>query len=145
MPALTDLKIVMIEDDEGHARLIQKNLRRAGIENEIVPFTTGAPALEYLLGPDGDGLANKERPHVVLLDLSLPDMNGAYILQTVKKNESLRRSPVFVLTTSDEKSQVDRCYSLGCSSYIVKPVDYEAFSQTIHDLGSLLKNIKISD
>lgn len=77
MATATQITIVMIEGDEGHARLIERNLRRAGIEDEIIPFTTGAPALEYLLGPDGTGAANHDRLFVLLLDLSLPDMHGA--------------------------------------------------------------------
>ncbi len=134
--------IVMIEDDEGHARLIERHLRRAGIDDEIVPFTTGAPALDYLLGPDGTGAANHDRPFVLLLDLSLPDMHGAHILQMVKKNQNLQHSPVVVLTTTDDKYEVDRCYSLGCNSYVVKPINYEAFGQAIQNLGALLKTMK---
>lgn len=142
MAMSTQMIIVMIEDDEGHARLIERHLRRAGIDDEIVPFTTGAPALEYLLGPDGTGAANHDRPFVLLLDLSLPDMHGAHILQTVKKNRNLQHSPVVVLTTTDDKYEVDRCYSLGCDSYVVKPINYEAFGQAIQSLGELLKSMK---
>jgi CheY-like chemotaxis protein len=142
MATATQITIVMIEDDEGHARLIERNLRRAGIEDEIIPFTTGAPALEYLLGPDGTGAANHDRPFVLLLDLSLPDMHGAHILQTVKKNLNLQHSSVVVLTTTDDKYEVDRCYSLGCNSYVVKPINYEAFGQAIESLGALLKSLK---
>ncbi len=142
MAISTQMIIVMIEDDEGHARLIERHLRRAGIDDEIVPFTTGAPALEYLLGPDGTGAANHDRPFVLLLDLSLPDMHGAHILQTVKKNRNLQHSPVVVLTTTDDKYEVDRCYSLGCDSYVVKPINYEAFGHAIQSLGELLKTMK---
>lgn len=142
MAMSTQMIIVMIEDDEGHARLIERHLRRAGIDDEIVPFTTGAPALEYLLGPDGTGAANHDRPFVLLLDLSLPDMHGAHILQMVKKNRNLQHSPVVVLTTTDDKYEVDRCYSLGCDSYVVKPINYEAFGHAIQSLGELLKAMK---
>jgi len=142
MAMSTQITIVMIEDDEGHARLIERHLRRAGIDDEIVPFTTGAPALDYLLGPDGTGAANHDRPFVLLLDLSLPDMHGAHILQTVKKNRNLQHSPVVVLTTTDDKYEVDRCYSLGCDSYVVKPINYEAFGQAIQSLGALLKTMR---
>lgn len=142
MVTSTQITIVMIEDDEGHARLIERHLRRAGIEDEIVPFTTGAPALEYLLGPDGTGAAHHDRPLVLLLDLSLPDMHGAHILQMVKKNQHLQHSPVVVLTTTDDKYEVERCYSLGCNSYVVKPINYEAFGQAIQSLGELLKSMK---
>jgi CheY-like chemotaxis protein len=75
--------IVMVEDDEGHARLIEKNIRRAGVANEIVPFTNGTDALAFLMGPDGTGLVNKGRQLLVLLDLNLPDMTGIDILEKV--------------------------------------------------------------
>lgn len=66
-----EVTIVMIEDDEGHARLIEKNVRRAGVNNEIVPFTLGAMALDYILGENRDGLVSKDRYLLVLLDLNL--------------------------------------------------------------------------
>ncbi len=142
MTTTARITIIMVEDDEGHARLIERNLRRAGIDDEIMPFTTGAPALEYLLGSDGTGAAHQDRAFVLLLDLSLPDMHGAHILQTVKRNRNLQHSPVVVLTTTDDKYEVDRCYSLGCNSYVVKPINYEAFGEAIRNLGALLKTMK---
>src|ERR1700710_184680 len=93
--------IVMVEDDEGHATLIERNIRRAGVNNEIVPFTNGTAALEYLLGKDGKGEGHHHRSLLVLLDLNLPDMMGVDILAKIKGNEHLRRSPVVVLTTTD--------------------------------------------
>ena len=68
--------IVMIEDDEGHARLIERNIRRSGINNEIVPFTNGTAAVDYLFGEDGTGASRKGEALLVLLDLNLPDMTG---------------------------------------------------------------------
>ncbi len=127
--------IVMIEDDEGHARLIEKNIRRAGVNNEIVPFTTGAEALIYLLGRDGSGKVSAGRQLLVLLDLNLPDMTGIDILKKLKDNEHTRRSPVVVLTTTDDSREIQRCYDLGANVYITKPVDYDGFSNAIRQLG----------
>lgn len=127
--------IVMIEDDEGHARLIEKNIRRAGVNNEIIPFTTGAEALTYLLGRDGSGEASAGRQLLVLLDLNLPDMTGIDILKKLKDNEHTRRSPVVVLTTTDDSREIQRCYDLGANVYITKPVDYDGFSNAIRQLG----------
>jgi CheY-like chemotaxis protein len=127
--------IAMIEDDEGHARLIDKNLRRAGVHNEIVPLTDGASAIAFLFGPDGSGLVNKGRPLLILLDLNLPDMSGIDILKRIKENEHLRVSPVVVLTTTDDTSEIHRCYDLGCNVYITKPVDYEKFAHAIQQFG----------
>src|SRR5690606_13007374 len=100
--------IVMVEDDEGHARLIEKNIRRAGVANEIVAFANGTDALTFLLGDDGSGLVNKGRQVLVLLDLNLPDMTGIDILEKVKGNEHTRRSPVVVLTTTDDQREIQR-------------------------------------
>ncbi|MGH6876749.1 MAG: response regulator [Rhizomicrobium sp.] len=127
--------IVMIEDDEGHARLIERNIRRAGVNNEIVPFHTGAEALEYLLGEEGNGSIHAHRALLVLLDLNLPDMAGVDILARIKGNEHLRLSPVVVLTTTDDQREIQRCYDLGANVYITKPVDYEAFANAIRQLG----------
>ncbi len=132
------VKIVMIEDDLGHAKLIEKNIRRANINNEIKHFADGGTALDYLFSPEV--LANG--PMLILLDLNLPDMSGIDILQRVKADDRLKRAPVVVLTTTDDKVEIDRCYDLGCNVYITKPVDYEAFSAAIRQLGLFLSVIQ---
>jgi CheY-like chemotaxis protein len=129
------VSIVMIEDDEGHARLIERNVRRAGVNNEITTFTSGTAALDYLLGPDGSGEVNAKRSILILLDLNLPDMTGVDILAKVKSNAHLRRSPVIVLTTTDDQREIQRCYDLGANVYITKPVDYDNFANAIRQLG----------
>ena len=133
----------MIEDDEGHARLIEKNIRRAGINNEIFHFADGGAALEYLLnhanGPKLNG------PALILLDLNLPDMSGIDILAKVKGDEALKRTPVVVLTTTDDKVEIERCYDLGCNVYITKPVNYESFADAIRQLGLFLSVIQVPD
>lgn len=137
--------IIMIEDDEGHARLIEKNIRRAGVANEIVPFTNGTDALTYLFGEDGTGAANQGRQLLVLLDLNLPDMTGIDILERVKANEHTRRSPVVVLTTTDDQREIQRCYDLGANVYITKPVDYEGFAHAIKQLGLFFSVMQIPE
>jgi CheY-like chemotaxis protein len=137
------VQIVMIEDDEGHARLIEKNIRRAGVTNPISPFSNGTDAVNFLFGPDGSGLVNKGRPLLVLLDLNLPDMTGVDILQQVKTNEHLKRVPVVVLTTTDDAAEIQRCYDLGCNVYITKPVNYENFANAIRQLGLFFSVIQV--
>ncbi|KQN70072.1 response regulator [Devosia sp. BK] len=137
--------IIMIEDDEGHARLIEKNIRRAGVANQIVPFTNGTEALAYLLGPDGTGAVNKGRQLLVLLDLNLPDMTGIDILEKVKGNEHTKRSPVVVLTTTDDQREIQRCYDLGANVYITKPVDYDGFANAIRQLGLFFSVMQIPE
>jgi CheY-like chemotaxis protein len=138
------VNIVMIEDDEGHARLIEKNIRRAGIANPVHHFLDGTSALEFLYqdpkGPVRNG------PSLILLDLNLPDMSGTDILAQIKAEGSpLRRAPVVVLTTTDDKVEIQRCYDLGCNVYITKPVNYENFADAIRQLGLFLSVIQVPD
>ncbi|MBM3928291.1 MAG: response regulator, partial [Sphingomonadales bacterium] len=127
MNAHQSVTIVMIEDDEGHARLIEKNIRRAGINNEIRHFTDGTTALDYMFN-DAQGPA-LNGPALILLDLNLPDMSGTDILAKVKaEGSAVKRTPVVVLTTTDDKVEIQRCYDLGCNVYITKPVNYENFA-----------------
>jgi len=137
------VEIVMIEDDEGHARLIEKNIRRAGVNNRITPFANGTEAVKYLFGADGSGVANRNKPILVLLDLNLPDMTGVDILKRVKTNDHLKRVPVVVLTTTDDAVEIQRCYDLGCNVYITKPVNYENFANAIRQLGLFFSVIQV--
>ncbi len=137
--------IVMVEDDEGHARLIEKNIRRAGVNNEIIPFTDGTSALEYVLGADGSGEASARRHLLVLLDLNLPDMTGVDILAKVKANRHTRRSPVVILTTTDDQREIQRCYDLGANVYITKPVNSESFANAIRQLGLFFSVMQIPE
>ena len=137
------VNIVMIEDDEGHARLIEKNIRRAGINNPIRHFTDGTSALKYLYeDPNGPALNG---PALILLDLNLPDMSGIDILAKIKGDNPLKRTPVVVLTTTDDKIEIQRCYDLGCNVYITKPVNYESFADAIRQLGLFLSVIQVPD
>jgi CheY-like chemotaxis protein len=129
------VSIIMIEDDEGHARLIEKNIRRAGVNNEIIPFADGTSALKHLLGEDGSGEASSGRQLLILLDLNLPDMTGIDILEKLKSNNHTKRSPIVVLTTTDDSREIQRCYDLGANVYITKPVNYEGFANAIRQLG----------
>lgn len=135
--------IVMIEDDEGHARLIERNIRRAGVTNEIIPFANGNSALEFLLGADGSGIANAGRALLVLLDLNLPDTTGVAILEKLKSNPHLKRSPVVILTTTDDEREIQRCYDLGANVYITKPVNYEGFAHAIRQLGLFVSVMQV--
>lgn len=135
--------IVMVEDDEGHARLIEKNIRRAGVTNEIVAFANGTDALNYLLGHD------RSRTHghqlLLLLDLNLPDMSGVEILEKVKNNTHTKRVPVVVLTTTDDEREIQRCYDLGANVYITKPVNYDGFANAIRQLGLFVSVMQVPE
>jgi CheY-like chemotaxis protein len=145
---LTDgqpVTIIMIEDDEGHARLIEKNIRRAGVSNQIIPFTDGTSALNYLFGADGSGEDSARRQLLILLDLNLPDMTGVDILEKIKNNTHTRRSPVVVLTTTDDQREIQRCYDLGANVYITKPVDYDGFANAIRQLGLFFSVMQVPE
>ncbi|WP_407154159.1 response regulator [Bradyrhizobium sp. STM 3557] len=135
--------IIMIEDDEGHARLIERNIRRSGVNNEIIPFTNGTDAVTYLFGPDGSGFVHKGQALLILLDLNLPDMTGIDILRQVKENKFLKSAPVVILTTTDDSQEIKRCYELGCNVYITKPVNYESFANAIRQLGLFFSVIQV--
>ena len=100
--------IIMIEDDEGHARLIEKNIRRAGVSNEIIAFGTGAAALDFLFGAEEKSRLRSSSSRLILLDLNLPDMTGIDILSRLKADDHTRRLPVIVLTTTDDKVEIQR-------------------------------------
>ena len=135
--------IVMVEDDEGHARLIERNIRRAGVNNEIVPFANGTDALAFLLGQDGSGEVSAKSALLILLDLNLPDMTGVDILTKVKSNNHLKRTPVVILTTTDDQREIQRCYDLGANVYITKPVNYDNFANAIRQLGLFLSVMQV--
>ena len=137
------VSIIMIEDDEGHARLIEKNIRRAGVNNEIIPFENGTEALTFLFGADGSGEVSSGRHLLILLDLNLPDMTGIDILEKVKSNVHTKRTPVVVLTTTDDSREIQRCYDLGANVYITKPVNYDGFANAIRQLGLFFSVIQV--
>ena len=138
-----EVAILLVEDDPGHARLIEKNLRRSNIANEIITVSDGQQALDYLFG-EGE-YVGKERPSplLVLLDLNLPVLDGYQVLQCMKADERTKYIPVIILTTTDDAREVSRCYELGCNVYVTKPVDYEQFSEAICKLGLFLSVVTI--
>ncbi|MGF6777515.1 response regulator [Paraburkholderia sp. GAS334] len=141
--------IILIEDDDGHATLVERNLRRAGLTNGFVRFADGQEALDYFFGePAGD--AASERPSrddlanfVVLLDLKMPRVDGFEVLRRLKEAPETAALPVIVLTTTDDPREIDRCYELGCNVYITKPVEYDAFIEAVRRLGFFLQVVKL--
>ncbi|HXZ08380.1 MAG TPA: response regulator, partial [Paraburkholderia sp.] len=130
--------IILIEDDDGHATLVERNLRRAGLTNGFIRLNDGQDALDYFFGvPAASTLANPAasgRPSrdeianfVVLLDLKMPRVDGFEVLRRLKESPATSALPVIVLTTTDDPREIDRCYELGCNVYITKPVEYDAF------------------
>jgi len=144
--AYRHVTILMIEDDEGHARLIERNIRRAGVNNEIVHVADGQSAMRALregVVESREGVAPLRKPTLVLLDLNLPDMSGITILEYMKNDPALKMVPVIVLTTTDDEREIERCYELGANVYITKPVDYQQFAMAISRLGLFLSVIQV--
>ncbi|KAA1005518.1 response regulator [Paraburkholderia panacisoli] len=154
------VSIVLIEDDDGHATLVERNLRRAGISNQFLRFRDGQQALDYFFGAQpadvdavggspASAMANASTARenltnfVVLLDLKMPRVDGFEVLRRLKESPSTAAVPVIVLTTTDDPREIARCYELGCNVYICKPVEYDAFIEAVRRLGFFLQVVKL--
>jgi CheY-like chemotaxis protein len=138
-----EVVVLIVEDDDGHARLIEKNLRRACINNEILRFADGQQILDFLFRR-GEGRQREDcAPYLLLLDIRIPKIDGVEVLRQIKQDEELRKIPVIMLTTTDDPREVDACHRLGCSHYIVKPVEYDKFSAALGQLGLFLKIVQV--
>jgi CheY-like chemotaxis protein len=134
--------ILLVEDDPGHVLLIEKNLRRAGVLNEIIKLDDGGKAVDYLFSEGEYADCENPAPLLILLDMNLPVLSGLQVLQRIKADERTRRIPVVMLTTTDSPQEIDKCYDLGCNIYIVKPVNYVKFSEAIRNLGLFLSTVR---
>ena len=138
--------IMLVEDDEGHLLLIRENLRAGGVVNDVLEMRDGQQALDYLYrrGEYQDS-AKSPRPGLILLDIKMPKVDGFTLLEKVKADPQLRLIPVLMLTSTDDQTEVNRCYTLGASSYIVKPVRYEDFQAQLRALGLYLDIVGLPD
>jgi CheY-like chemotaxis protein len=132
------IDIIMVQDDAGHARLIEAALRQAGIMHTIHHCIDGTSALAYIAG-------ERQGPALILLDLDLPDIRGEDVLRRIKGEPRLRRMPVVVLTASDDRQAINRCYDLGCNIYMAKPIDHDQLTDAIRQLGLFLAVIQMPD
>ncbi len=137
--------ILLVEDDAGHAVLIEKNLRRAGIANRILKLDSGRKAVDFLLKQGAYVGDDQPAPLLLLLDLNLPELDGYQVLSIIKKDDRTRTIPVVILTTTDNPHEVARCYALGCNVYITKPVEYDEFSDAIRRMGLFLSIVRIPE
>jgi CheY-like chemotaxis protein len=145
MNVTKEVVILIADDDPGHIRLIEKNLTRAGLHNAIERFQNGQEVLDFLFGRNGD---RKRQPHgayLLLLDVRMPQVDGVEVLRQLKADPELRKIPVSMLTTTDDPREVSRCHELGCSNYIVKPVDYDKFAEAITQLGLFISLVQVPE
>lgn len=138
-----EVVILLAEDDEGHAGLIRKNLTRTGLVNEILHFKDGQEIMDFLLQTGNGCKRQSGAAYVLLLDISMPKLDGVEVLTQMKADPELRKIPVIMITTTDDPKEVERCHALGCSSYITKPVQYESFVNAIRQLGLFLAVVQV--
>lgn len=128
--------VMLVEDNLDHAELIRRTLATHRVANRIRHFTDGQSALDYLFRRAAYvDPADSPRPHMILLDLRLPRVDGLEVLKTLKASEELRHIPVVVLTTSDADRDVTSAYQHHVNSYLVKPIGFEEFMQLMDHLG----------
>jgi len=133
--------ILLVEDDLGHAKLIQKNLKRANIRNNIIHLSDGQEALDFFFNNDDD--CKSEKALLILLDLNLPKVSGYEVLTKLKESEQTRNIPVVMLTTTSDDTEIKKCYDMGCNVFVTKPIDYENFAKAIERLGLFLSVVQI--
>ena len=137
-----EVVILIAEDDPGHASLIKKNLKRAGISNKIIHFTDGQQVLDFILQNKTEDEFT-EKSYLLLLDIRMPKVDGVEVLRQIKQDQELKKIPVIMITTTDDPKEVNACHKLGCSTYIVKPIDYEQFIRAIRQLGLFLSVVEV--
>jgi len=128
-------QILLAEDSASDAELTMEALKESNLVNEIIWVKDGAEALDFLFSRGAYEGRSEGNPALVLLDLKMPRVDGLEVLERMKSSENLRRIPVAILTSSREESDLVRGYDLGVNSYVVKPVDFEAFIRTVSRLG----------
>lgn len=134
--------ILLAEDDDGHAQLVQRNLERAGLLNGFLRVRDGQELLDCLKSRGESHSQTLDDALVILLDINMPRIDGIEALRQIKANPETHRIPVIMLTTTDDPREIDRCYELGCNVYITKPVEYDGFIDAIRRLGLFLQIVR---
>ncbi|MDO8281901.1 MAG: response regulator [Thermodesulfovibrionia bacterium] len=138
-----DAIILIAEDDEGHAGLLTKNFRRAGVRNKTILFNDGEETLNFFFGKGKGPHVQMGSSYVLILDIRMPKVNGIEVLRLLKEDEKLGVIPVIMFTTTFDSATVRKCHDLGCSKYLIKPTEYEKFIETIKQLGILITAMEV--
>ena len=138
------MTILIAEDNAGHFQLIKRNLWLSCVDNDILHFKDGQEILDFLAETAVDD-EKKNKHYLLLLDIRMPKVDGVEVLRRIKEDRKLRKIPVIMLTTTSEANMIDQCYELGCSFYLVKPVDYYNFMKAVDSLGKFLslENVRL--
>jgi two-component system, response regulator len=132
----TEVEILLIEDSPDDAELTLRALKKNNIANKLVLVTDGEEALDFIFARGAFSNRKVENsPKVILLDLKLPKVDGLEVLKAIKSDARTKTIPVVVLTSSAQESDIVKSYSLGVNSYIVKPVDFDKFIDSVRDIG----------
>lgn len=141
---MTQLPVILIvEDEDGHAALIERNLERSGVTYKSMRLRDGQEALDFLFQRGEGAVRIQHCPYILLLDINLPKVSGLEVLRQIKSHIELRKIPVTILSTTDDPQDVALCHALGCSYYITKPTEPEVFKNVITRLGQLLNIVKV--
>jgi two-component system response regulator len=135
MQGLSAIDILLVEDNPRDAELALRALRKQHLANRLFVVEDGVEALDFLFCRGQYAGREMSRPKVVLLDLKLPKVNGLEVLEEIKKDERTRGIPVVVVSSSAEDPDVRRAFDLGANSYVVKPVEFDAFMQSMTQIG----------
>jgi CheY-like chemotaxis protein len=133
-----DIVILIAEDDSGHFQLIKKNLWLTCVESDIVQFKNGQEVLDFLFKTNSGASLDDTKQYILLLDIRMPKVDGMEVLKKIKGDQTLRKIPVIMLTTTGETDMIKQCYELGCSFYMIKPVNYSHFMEAVQNLGKFL-------
>jgi two-component system response regulator len=135
MDKFEKVDILLVEDNPTDAELTMRALRKGNLANQITWVKDGAEALEFLFRSGAYADRPKQNPRLILLDLKLPKVDGIEVLKRIKADERTRVIPVVMVTSSAEGRDIAESYQLGVNSYVVKPVEFDAFSETVAKAG----------
>jgi CheY-like chemotaxis protein len=138
-----DVLILVAEDDDGHFALIERNLIRSGILNPLLRFHDGQEILDFLEKAKTSDAEQSTVPMILLLDIRMPKVDGLDVLRRVKSDQTLRNLPIVILSTTRDPKAVEQCQRLGCSKYVVKPIEYEKFIEAIQDICRFLHVLEV--
>ncbi len=133
--------ILIAEDDMGHAGLIMKNLKNSTIKNKMLHFRNGKEVLNFLFKKREMPYKEENESYILLLDIRMPKIDGIEVLRQIKLSNELSEIPVVIVTTTDNPRTIKECQELGCNQYVVKPINYDNFVETINKLGKYLKTL----
>jgi CheY-like chemotaxis protein len=131
----SNVTILVAVEDEGHLTIVKKNLRRAGVANEIIQFNSGDEILNFMFSKGPEPHRNRKTDFLLILDTKIPKTDGIEVLRQIKQDDEIQKIPVIMLTTTEDHEEMVQCHILGCSDYLKKPVDFRVLEKTVKEAG----------